>query len=459
MAAALIDVLAVVITVAVTSVAYHAMVFGASAPGDKTLELAIIIAALFFFVNLLQRRYRLTRYLSHKGQIPASLSVWSETIIAFVVIGFLAQISDNYARAVVVLSYVAGIPMIALARWWLVKLVSVAARTGRVSAQRMLLIGSEADVAAFLSVHRPWNEGLLVEEMLTFRVQETDADPDQQLAMIDADLAAAVQRAREISPDGVMICLPWSERALIERCIEAFLNLPVAINLAPDHVLERFDNPRIVRIGSIPSLELAPAPLTSFQILTKRLFDILGASVLLLLLMPLFAAIAVAIRTDSAGPVLFLQRRYGFNQVPFRIWKFRTMTCMDDGDVVRQASRNDPRITRTGAWLRRYNLDELPQLVNVLLGHMSLVGPRPHALAHDREFERKIGHYARRHNVRPGITGWAQVHGLRGETDTDDKMSRRVSHDLWYIDNWNIWLDIAILIRTVISPKAYRNAG
>jgi lipopolysaccharide/colanic/teichoic acid biosynthesis glycosyltransferase len=134
------------------------------------------------------------------------------------------------------------------------------------------------------------------------------------------------------------------------------------------------------------------------------------------------------------------------------------MRTMDDGDVVRQATANDPRITKVGAWLRRWNLDELPQLVNVLMGQMSLVGPRPHALAHDREFEAKIARYARRHNVKPGITGWAQVNGLRGETDTDDKMAQRVAHDLWYIDNWNFWLDLVIMIRTVVSPKAFRNA-
>jgi lipopolysaccharide/colanic/teichoic acid biosynthesis glycosyltransferase len=168
--------------------------------------------------------------------------------------------------------------------------------------------------------------------------------------------------------------------------------------------------------------------------------------------------VAALIRLDSPGPVLFRQRRYGFNQQAFRIFKFRTMTATDDGAVIVQARRDDPRVTRIGRILRRYNLDELPQLLNVLAGQMSLVGPRPHALAHDREFERKIALYARRHNVKPGITGWAQVHGLRGETDTDDKMAKRVAYDHWYIDNWSIWLDIAILLRTVLSRKAFMNA-
>ncbi|HEX4892386.1 MAG TPA: sugar transferase, partial [Hyphomicrobiaceae bacterium] len=151
------------------------------------------------------------------------------------------------------------------------------------------------------------------------------------------------------------------------------------------------------------------------------------------------------------------QRRRGYNQYEFRIVKFRTMTTLDDGDIVRQARRNDPRITRVGAFLRRYNLDELPQLWNVLKGEMSIVGPRPHAVAHDREFERRIMRYPRRLNVKPGITGWAQVHGYRGETDTEEKLQRRVEYDLHYIDHWSIWLDLYIVALT-LSRRAFTNA-
>ncbi|MGL5734957.1 MAG: exopolysaccharide biosynthesis polyprenyl glycosylphosphotransferase, partial [Beijerinckiaceae bacterium] len=177
-----------------------------------------------------------------------------------------------------------------------------------------------------------------------------------------------------------------------------------------------------------------------------------------LLLIPVALIVAIAIKLDSAGPVFFLQRRYGFNQKPFRIIKFRTMSAMDDGEHVSQARKNDSRITRVGAILRRFNIDELPQLLNVLRGDMSLVGPRPHALAHDHHFMRRIALYARRHNVKPGITGWAQVNGFRGETETDDKMIGRIEHDLYYIDNWSVFLDLTILMLTVFSPKAYRNA-
>jgi exopolysaccharide biosynthesis polyprenyl glycosylphosphotransferase len=178
----------------------------------------------------------------------------------------------------------------------------------------------------------------------------------------------------------------------------------------------------------------------------------------LLLLTPVLIIAAVSIKLDSKGPVFFLQRRFGFNQNTFRIIKFRTMHTTEDGPVIEQARKGDPRITRVGALLRRWNIDELPQLFNVIKGDMSLVGPRPHALSHDREYERRIALYARRHKVKPGITGWAQIRGLRGETDTDEKMRDRVAYDLHYIDNWSLLLDVQILIQTIVSPRSYRNA-
>ncbi len=455
---ALVDFLTIVAIVLFASAAYHITAYRHFGDIYLTAELAVFLGCIFFFTNLLQRRYRLTRYLTFKGQMVDAFNAWNVTIVAFIAIGFLGKIGDNYSRAVVILTYLTGIPLITLARWWLVKLISVASKTGLIAAQRVLLIGREADVAMFMNRHQPWNTALIVQDMVILHQATGNAPPAEAHARLQADLAVAVASARHNRPDGVMIVLPWSEREQIELCINAFMNLPVSINLAPDKVLDRFDNPRIIRIGSIATLELAQPPLSLPQIVVKRLFDLAGAALLLLILAPLFAVVAVLIKLDSKGPVLFRQRRYGFNQQPFRILKFRSMTCMDDGDVVRQAQKGDPRITRVGAWLRRYNLDELPQLMNVLQGHMSLVGPRPHAVAHDHEFEQKIGLYARRHNVRPGITGWAQVHGLRGETDTDDKMAKRVSFDLWYIDNWNVWLDIIIMLRTVLTKKAFSNA-
>jgi exopolysaccharide biosynthesis polyprenyl glycosylphosphotransferase len=174
-------------------------------------------------------------------------------------------------------------------------------------------------------------------------------------------------------------------------------------------------------------------------------------------LSPLLLLVACLIKLDGPGPVFFLQRRYGYNQRTFRIVKFRTMMVMEDGSDIKQATRGDGRITRIGRWMRRWNIDELPQLFNVLRGDMSLVGPRPHALSHNQAYEKQIRLYARRHNVKPGITGWAQVHGYRGETD-NARMLKRVEYDLYYIENWSLLLDVQILMRTLTSAHSYRNA-
>jgi Undecaprenyl-phosphate glucose phosphotransferase len=457
-ATALVDVIAVLGIVWTASIGYHLAVYQNLGSFPLTVELAVFIASIFCFTNMLQRRYRLTRHLTSKGQMIEAFNVWNVTMVAFIAIVFLAKVGDNYSRGVIILTYLAGIPLIALARWWVVKIVSIASKTGRLAAQRVLLLGREAEMTSFMARHQPWNTGLMIQDMVILRQPRTDMTGPEREALLAEDLTQAVHNARRSRPDGIYLAVPWSERDIIERCIDAFMNLPVSISLAPEQVLDRFNNPRIIRIGAIASLEVTPPPLSAPDRVIKRLFDLLGAATLLVLLLPVFALVAIAIKYDSKGPVFFMQRRFGFNQEEFRIFKFRTMSTLEDGDVIRQATRNDPRITRFGAWLRRYNIDELPQLINVLRGQMSLVGPRPHAVAHDREYGGKISLYARRHNVKPGITGWAQVHGLRGETDTDDKMANRVTYDLWYIDNWNLWLDVAILLRTVLSRKAFSNA-
>jgi undecaprenyl-phosphate galactose phosphotransferase/putative colanic acid biosynthesis UDP-glucose lipid carrier transferase len=187
--------------------------------------------------------------------------------------------------------------------------------------------------------------------------------------------------------------------------------------------------------------------------------DIIGAAAALVLFSPLLLLCALLIRLDSSGPILFKQKRNGFNGHAFVIYKFRTMRVLEDGDNIPQAIRNDPRVTRLGRWLRLTSIDELPQLFNVIRGNMSLVGPRPHAVAHNNEYQQIVANYAYRHHVKPGITGWAQVNGFRGQTQTVDLMARRVDHDLWYINNWSPWLDLRILLKTLMmiyrQPMAY----
>ena len=451
------DALVVMATVGLVSLVYHLQAYG-EVPGDQiTLELATMLAAIFVFINAIRGRYQLANYLSTKGQIASAFSVWNMTMVACIAIFFLTKTVEHYSRAVILSSYLVGIPVIALARSVMVRTISVASKTGRITSERVFLIGREPDVMSFVSRHQPWNIGFAIVDVAFLRSNDARRINDPATALA-ADLASAVATCRIKRPDSVFIALPWSDQETIDACVDAFMNLPVAIHLTPERIMDRFETPHIVRTGSLSSLRLTRPALSLAEVALKRAFDVVAASLILILTAPLLLIAAAAIRLDSPGPVLFRQRRYGFNQQAFRIFKLRTMTATDDGNVIIQVTRNDPRVTRIGHVLRRYNLDELPQLFNVMTGQMSLVGPRPHALAHDKAFERKIARYARRHNVKPGITGWAQVNGLRGETDTDEKMAKRIAFDHWYIDNWSFWLDIAILFRTVLSKKAFMNA-
>jgi undecaprenyl-phosphate galactose phosphotransferase/putative colanic acid biosynthesis UDP-glucose lipid carrier transferase len=231
--------------------------------------------------------------------------------------------------------------------------------------------------------------------------------------------------------------------------------LPVPVHLLPDDDVAHYLKQPVLRVGGLWSAELKRAPLSSLEQGLKRTLDIIGAGVGLLALSPLMILTAILIKLDSPGPILFMQRRNGFNGRTFRICKFRTMKVLEDGPTIQQAIRNDPRVTRVGRWIRQGSIDELPQLFNVLSGDMSLVGPRPHPVALDTKYTKMIAAYAFRYHMKPGITGWAQINGYRGETQIIDLMAKRVDCDLWYIKNWSLWLDIGIILRTLTGELKF----
>jgi Undecaprenyl-phosphate glucose phosphotransferase len=410
---------------------------------------AAILATVF---TVLRGEHRLSFYLADEHKVVRTASVWNMSFAILFVMAFLTRRADDLSRGMVVLFYLSGFLALWSARRTTARLLQIASKLKVVVAQRLLVVGTEPAIGAFLRRHQPWNLGY--EVVGTISVTPVAAGEE---ARPSPELLQAIERVRALRIDDIYIAVPWSDTETIDLCVEAFLNTPTTLHLAPERVLDRFDQVSISRVGAMASLELT-RPMPAIAVALKRAFDLVLASVALAALSPLLLLVAIAIKLDSRGPVLFLQTRYGFNQRPFRIVKFRTMSTYHDGGDVPQAVANDPRITRVGAFLRATNIDELPQLLNVLLGQMSLVGPRPHAVPHNRAYERRIALYARRHNVRPGITGWAQVNGLRGETDTDEKMHRRVEHDLYYIDNWSMLFDLRILFRTVFSARAYRNA-
>lgn len=252
--------------------------------------------------------------------------------------------------------------------------------------------------------------------------------------------------------DRVVVALPWVATDRIEALLKKLRTVPVRIDLVPNNVVWQFPAINMERLAGVPVLTIANGRVDEQMGLLKRIEDLVISSLLLLLVSPVLALVALAIKADSRGPVIFKQRRHGFNNQVFEVYKFRSMTMADSASKeIKQATKNDSRITRVGKFLRRSSLDELPQLFNVLLGHMSIVGPRPHAVQHNLEFGTIISEYFARHNVKPGITGWAQVNGLRGETDTVEKMQRRVEHDLHYIEHWSLMLDLKILVMTAFA--------
>lgn len=248
--------------------------------------------------------------------------------------------------------------------------------------------------------------------------------------------------------DGVWLFLPWGERRRIDEIRAALSVVPVPLFLFADPETERVLSCRSARMGRLTGFEIARAPLSRTDRALKRALDIVVAGSALVLLAPLLGLVSLAVMIESGRPILFKQDRKGFGARPFRIWKFRSMTVQENGGSVTQASRGDARVTRLGRILRKTSIDELPQLVNVLRGDMSIVGPRPHAVAHDDLYDGLIATYALRQHVKPGITGWAQVNGHRGETREIEQMSARVEHDLWYINHWSLWLDLRIIAMT-----------
>lgn len=258
--------------------------------------------------------------------------------------------------------------------------------------------------------------------------------------------------------DLIYITLPVTQQSRILKLLDELRDTTASVYFVPDIFLFDLIQARLDSIGGMPLVAVCETPFHGMNSVIKRASDLVLASLILLLISPLMIAIALAIRLTSPGPALFKQRRYGLDGKEIMVYKFRTMTVMEDGDTIRQATKDDKRVTPIGNFLRKTSLDELPQFFNVLQGRMSVVGPRPHAVAHNELYRKLIQGYMIRHKVRPGITGWAQVNGLRGETDSLEKMSARIEYDLAYLRNWSLLLDLKIVLKTFFVVLKKQNA-
>ena len=457
--ALVVDFLVIVAMSVAVGVGYHLYI--SDGPGEiiTFLRFGSLIGLFYLVIQSAAKRYETREVSQDRAILRHTFRAWTLAFFCTFCVAFLLKEMNVFSRGSVILHYVAGFAVLAVLRLVLVRIAHSGLARGWLASRRVLLLGTDEEIRNFRAQHGAVPTGFQIAGAGILPGLPSSNTSLEEVARYDAALRGIADTARRLHVEEILVLVPWSDRINIEHCVDALMTVPAAVHLGPEKIFTRFKDIEISRIGTAATLQLTRVPLTPLEVLAKRTFDFAAAFAGLVALAPLFALIAVLIKLDSRGPVLFTQRRHGFNQHQFRIVKFRTMTTADDGDVVPQATRDDPRITRIGTILRRWNLDELPQLINVLAGDMSIVGPRPHAVAHNNDYQDRIALYARRHNVKPGITGWAQIHGLRGRTDTDDKMRARVEHDLYYIDNWSIWLDLYIIAMTLFSTRAFRNAG
>lgn len=387
-------------------------------------------------------------------------SAWMVTFCVLLAAAFLFKISDGYSRFWALSWFAAGGCALVAGRFVLrhwVRSLSVAGRF----ANRTVIVGAGDQgrrLAGYLQRHGDESTRIVgfVDDRLTRLPQESEGLPvlgtvDHLIDLIRRDLV-----------DQVIVALPWTADRRLKQIVGKLEQTPVPIRLAPGLAAFSYPDRCFTTVGRLPMMQLFERPISGWSLVVKCLEDRLLAGLVLLFFAPLLLLVALAIKLDSPGPVFFRQKRYGFNQDLFQCWKFRTMRHdKADANAEVLTRRGDARVTRVGRFLRRTSIDELPQLINVLKGDMSLVGPRPHAAsakAAGRLYEEAVDVYVARHRVKPGITGWAQVNGWRGETDTLEKIERRVEYDLFYIENWSLSLDFKILLRTALVVIGDREA-
>ncbi|ACL60711.1 undecaprenyl-phosphate glucose phosphotransferase [Methylobacterium nodulans] len=425
-----------------SGIAYHWTSFGRLGPVDQCVATGAVFASLFVLRRHARGHYDLDRLAARMLGVTDILSTWLMVVAILAGLAFLLKLGSDVSRGFFLIFAVSGPVTLCGARSGFQALARRAVRTHRLVERRVLLIGERGEALSLGLQRRLRNSGARIVDVIACDFSGGD---------IEACAAAAVGRARAERVDQILVCLNWARFGELDGLLQRLRVLPLPVLLVADHRLRNLVANPLTQIGSVPALEVQRSPLSLGEQAAKRLLDLAFASAALVALFPLLVGVALAVRLDSRGPIFFRQTRIGFSGRRFRIYKFRTMTSLDDGPVVRQATRDDARITRVGRFLRASSLDELPQLINVLRGEMSLVGPRPHALAHDDQYTRLIANYAYRHHVKPGITGLAQVSGCRGETPTVDSMERRVEFDIAYINRWTLWLDLKLIATTAVQ--------
>ena len=408
--------------------------------------LSIVVFWLVAESNQLYRSWRSIRFIHQAG---TTFMVWMVSGVLVTSVAFFLKASDVFPRRITLLWGVAALVLLLLWRFSY-RRVLYYFRSRNYNTRTALIIGATSSAEALANEFK-YNPRHGVRLIGFFDDRNPNRlDPN---VVTHGRVDDAVRLAKESKVDNVYIALPLHAEQRTQEFLEKFADTTANVYLIPNFFIYNLLYSRWREIGNVLTLSVYDSPHLSVDGWLKRIEDLVLSFILILLLAVPMLFIALAVKLSSPGPVIFKQYRYGLDGKKIQVFKFRSMTVTDNGPVVKQATRNDARITPLGAFLRRTSLDELPQIFNVFLGSMSLVGPRPHAVAHNEEYRKLIKGYMLRHKVKPGITGWAQINGYRGETDTLEKMEGRIKFDLEYIHRWSIWFDFKILFLTLYKTR------
>ena len=416
-------------------------------------SLSVMVVVIFNNIGL----YDITALTDQKVHFQKILGVLVVSFLLFLALVFALKISGQFSRVWVLSWFITSFSLVLGNRCLFYYLFGRFAKKGQIS-RHIVIVGTGSQARKFLGKivgsQNPW---IKVEGIFDDRVDRIGSS--FMGFPIVGTIDDLVGFARKNPLDDIIITLPWNAHDRLQEIISTLEELPVNVRLGLDLSGFLKFNFSFSSILEVHMINLVNKPLQGGKYLLKVFEDKILAFLLLILLSPLMLLIAMAVKLESRGPILFRQKRFGFNNKKFSVLKFRTMYHNPGSDKdVEQATANDPRVTPLGKFLRRTSLDELPQLLNVLQGAMSIVGPRPHAVEHNEKYSKIIQGYFARHRVKPGITGWAQVKGFRGETDVPEKMKDRVDHDVYYIKNWSLLFDIKILIMTLLVVPFQKNA-
>jgi Undecaprenyl-phosphate glucose phosphotransferase len=445
-------------TAYITSVVYHLLVYGSFFQSNIYIAFSLFLASLYFVICLATDQYNLLGEKWRRDGAKAGVGAIALAFTFFLSLIFVFDLQGSFSRGTIISQFGLVSAAVVITRVILTQNLERAIRAGKLRGRGIIIVSLAADfrIADYASKLCTASDRIVrFYQIPTSQVDKVKHSPLANFANVIRRIRI---QCRESDVDLIIVVYDGPNQAVVENIVEAFYELPVQIRLMPMGMVPFMQRSQVVPTGQFSTLEISTQPFSLLDRFLKRTFDLTVAISAVLLFLPLLLLVAIAIKLDSPGTVLFRQIRHGFNNELIQVFKFRTMKTPKAKEQFRQATKGDPRITRVGRILRMTNIDELPQLFNVIRGNMSIVGPRPHATEHNEAFASQIKMIYRRHNVKPGITGWAQVNAFRGETDTCEKMQKRIEYDLYYIDNWSIFFDLRVLLMTILSRRAYTNA-